>query len=662
MYFLKQIRTQFFSQITLYDGMSGPRIQDTASEPVFPAISQKTQPNGVLDDTMLKNLWQHMSAEDLQAFVEEFGKKLEDTKLEEKFVMTQITILINGLRPIAEWKIPGYNINDEGYQAIKKVILELEKIHKHLEQEGVELNMMIQAKLKEVMGDVGQEIWDIKTTEGWEWTEWENTEFSAYISEVSEKNGISETVLMWLLKERYDFKDVTDNEYEDTLAAEFLKNPENFSADIETLIADWKKSDVRIEWEEAFTPENMQKWLEYYARNGSTDPVGNMVESLGIDPKDIFGLDSNSPLSKALKSIFALFWIETTKDMLSSFWGSREAINGMLSQTGKMNELGSLSEFYESGGKWPDAINGDDKGKPSFGTYQLRADSLRDFAQENGISGNHEETFSAWSESEFAKNWKAKVAEIGKEEFQKLEHAFIKKTHFDVLAAKSWFDVSKSSMIVQNVIWSTAVQHGPGTSIIQDAVHNIWNFEPWDKVSEETLIKEIYKLRWEKFPDGKTRYAQEERMALTQLHIIPGSVWEVPVWDIQSVQKEVVYNSDGTVKMTYCARTARLNAQQKFWVIVPQMDDAKTLEESYRDAGNLWDSPTGNVFQIFSGSKRFPNLGHVATGFVRDGQAFVLDPYLPATGTWTHNPIPLQTYISYLNARRWGMHGIANIG
>ena len=158
MYFLKQIQSQFLAQITLYDGMYGPRIQDTASEPVFPAISQKSQPNGVLDNTMLKNLWQHMSAEDLQAFVEEFGKKLEDTKLEEKFVMTQITILINGLRPIAEGKVPGYNIQDEGYQAIKKVILDLEKIHKHLEQEWVELNTMIQAKLKEVMGDVNEEL------------------------------------------------------------------------------------------------------------------------------------------------------------------------------------------------------------------------------------------------------------------------------------------------------------------------------------------------------------------------------------------------------------------------------------------------------------------------------------------------------------------------
>lgn len=255
MYFLKQIQSQFLAQITLYDGMYGPRIQDTASEPVFPAISQKSQPNGVLDNTMLKNLWQHMSAEDLQAFVEEFGKKLEDTKLEEKFVMTQITILINGLRPIAEGKVPGYNIQDEGYQAIKKVILDLEKIHKHLEQEWVELNTMIQEKLKEVMGDVNEELGFSGDKTETEYTQADINTLTQTIT--SQKTEIRGLFFSSILKMPDDGKKLSEHNENETLKAFVQENADGlkYGYDVDAILAEFdginipNNTDLQTAWE-----------------------------------------------------------------------------------------------------------------------------------------------------------------------------------------------------------------------------------------------------------------------------------------------------------------------------------------------------------------------------------------------------------------------------
>lgn len=84
------------------------------------------------------------------------------------------------------------------------------------------------------------------------------------------------------------------------------------------------------------------------------------------------------------------------------------------------------------------------------------------------IKGADPTTYKALSQykpgtSQFDGVWKS-IACHSAEKFNALQHNFIKQSHFDPAANKIkssiGFDVTKYSPAVQNVLWSTAVQHG----------------------------------------------------------------------------------------------------------------------------------------------------------------------------------------------------------
>ena len=91
-------------------------------------------------------------------------------------------------------------------------------------------------------------------------------------------------------------------------------------------------------------------------------------------------------------------------------------------------------------------------------------------------------------------------------EFQERQHAFIKKTHFDPLVRKikneDGVDVTTRSHALQDVIWSTAVQHGGGSSIPHQA-HATLGIGPEDPEFDKQLIIAIYAQRGRKQSDGK---------------------------------------------------------------------------------------------------------------------------------------------------------------
>lgn len=68
----------------------------------------------------------------------------------------------------------------------------------------------------------------------------------------------------------------------------------------------------------------------------------------------------------------------------------------------------------------------------------------------------------------FDSAWKA-IAGTNPAKFQQLQHGFIKQSHYDPAAnrikSSLGFDVSKYSPAVQNVLWSTAVQHGSAGAV-----------------------------------------------------------------------------------------------------------------------------------------------------------------------------------------------------
>lgn len=148
-------------------------------------------------------------------------------------------------------------------------------------------------------------------------------------------------------------------------------------------------------------------------------------------------------------------------------------------------ELGKTSEKYESGGRGPGVINdyngkaAGDYGGASYGCYQLAsylppllqngksrpsaANSplvryIRESRFKNKLLGLKPAT------SEFDAAWKS-IAQEHPEEFRLDQHDYIKKNYFDVLMSnlkRCGVDLSGYGPAVQDLIWSTAVQLGPG--------------------------------------------------------------------------------------------------------------------------------------------------------------------------------------------------------
>jgi hypothetical protein len=148
-------------------------------------------------------------------------------------------------------------------------------------------------------------------------------------------------------------------------------------------------------------------------------------------------------------------------------------------------KLGKTSEKYESGGRGPGTVNdylksaSGDYGGASYGTYQLASylpplmpngksrPSATKSALVSYINGSR---FAAKlrglkpATKEFDDAWKA-IALEHREEFNEDQHEYIKKAYYDVMISglkRSGLDMTNYGPAVQDLIWSTAVQFGPG--------------------------------------------------------------------------------------------------------------------------------------------------------------------------------------------------------
>jgi hypothetical protein len=170
--------------------------------------------------------------------------------------------------------------------------------------------------------------------------------------------------------------------------------------------------------------------------------------------------------------------------------------------------LGKLSEKYESGGRGPGTVSTGrgDPGGVSYGTYQLaskigRADEfVKKYYPDDfeGLQGGTEE---------FTRRWK-ELAAKDPAGLRKNEHAFIRQTHYDPqvkkLAKELGLDLSKRSAALRDVVWSTAVQHGPNTDVVTVAARSLLkDGKKLDGVTDEALIRAIYAERGRTTDDGK---------------------------------------------------------------------------------------------------------------------------------------------------------------
>jgi hypothetical protein len=197
--------------------------------------------------------------------------------------------------------------------------------------------------------------------------------------------------------------------------------------------------------------------------------------------------------------------------------------------------LGSLAAKYESGNRGSEAIGWDSTGGTSYGKYQIASKTGTMDKFLNFLKTNNPEAYErlmaagpadAGKDGKFAQEWKA-LAKEGK--LGTSEHDFIKSTHFDV-GMKGLKDQNLSKMIeqskaLQEVMWSTSVQHGGG------GASGIFNKVFKEGMSEEDLIKAIYSERGTRFGSStsqvqesvRRRFQEEQQLALGMIGQ-PGTV------------------------------------------------------------------------------------------------------------------------------------------
>lgn len=176
------------------------------------------------------------------------------------------------------------------------------------------------------------------------------------------------------------------------------------------------------------------------------------------------------------------------------------------------DELGILSAKYETGGRGPGVVSTGvgDPGGVSYGSYQMASKMgvVQRFVGQPGFPWATDFQGLTAGSAPFTACWK-RIAADQTDAFQKAQHNFIKQSHYDPLAAKilsdDSLDVNTRSFALQNVVWSTAVQHGGATSIVHKAIGNL-SCATSDPTYDKQLICAIYAERGRKKPDGNLAY------------------------------------------------------------------------------------------------------------------------------------------------------------
>lgn len=172
--------------------------------------------------------------------------------------------------------------------------------------------------------------------------------------------------------------------------------------------------------------------------------------------------------------------------------------------------LGKLSEQFETGGRGAGTVSGGvgDPGGVSYGSYQMTSKpsggTAKRFVSESDFPFKSSFAGLAPGTGPFSAVWKS-LASSNPEEFQSSQHDYIKKTHFDPLVQKiinqDGLNVLTRSHTLQDVIWSTAVQHGPGSTIPHRALANV-SLRPEDAGFDKSFIVAIYNERGRKNASG----------------------------------------------------------------------------------------------------------------------------------------------------------------
>ena len=175
-------------------------------------------------------------------------------------------------------------------------------------------------------------------------------------------------------------------------------------------------------------------------------------------------------------------------------------------------EIGALSSHFESGEQGPGVVGYDPNGGTSYGTYQIssRAGTMNHFIdylseQAPDLAGKLKAAGAANTGSASGRMpgvWK-KIAAADPVRFSKLQFDFIEKSHYvpalQEISQRTGLDVSKAPRALQEVLWSTAVQHGPNgaAKIFTKAIGRAQAKNGGVKLDQ--LIGSVYDLRASQF-------------------------------------------------------------------------------------------------------------------------------------------------------------------
>lgn len=190
--------------------------------------------------------------------------------------------------------------------------------------------------------------------------------------------------------------------------------------------------------------------------------------------------------------------------------------------------LGRLSEKYETGGRGPGTVSGGigDPGGASYGSYQMTSKPnggtvARYISQPQFPWRGEFDNLEPGSDA-FTEKWK-EIADNDADKFQDSQHDYIKRTHFDPFVAKikrdDSLDVTTRYYALQDVIWSTAVQHGANNSVVHRALSALKSNGAVDVADPEfdsKLIRAIYAERGRKDADGNLVYFRRSSSAVQQ--------------------------------------------------------------------------------------------------------------------------------------------------
>lgn len=198
--------------------------------------------------------------------------------------------------------------------------------------------------------------------------------------------------------------------------------------------------------------------------------------------------------------------------------------------------LGGLCARFESGGRGSAAIGYDTHGGTSYGKYQVssRQGSFDDFVR---YLDKHAPDIARKLKSAGPANtggrtgdmptmWK-KIAEKEGQRFETLQENFVKERHFqpalDNILASTPLKMEHLSEALQEVIWSTAVQHGVAgaTRIFRRATARLEGQEGTEHYDKK-LISQVYAIRSGQFGSSspqvraavQNRFREEKMLAL----------------------------------------------------------------------------------------------------------------------------------------------------